>query len=183
MSDPRNQSYPVPPYQGNPYGRQGQGVANDISRVSDLGSAQIENRYQTYVDEMGNRVESRQQIFEDQNQTRANIRYWTRAIAYFLLGVLEVILLLRLIFRLFGANEDSSFITFLYTLSHPFVTAFNGIFNDQTLGKYGVFEFSTLIAMVVYALIIWGLVSLVNVIFAPIQTSHQTITTTRRSSY
>jgi len=98
---------------------------------------------------------------------------------YFVLGVVEVILLLRLIFRLLGANESSDFVMFLYNLSHIFVGPFNGIFNDQALGR-SVFEISTLVAMIVYALIAWGLVSLGNLIFAPQYPGRQSRTTTRR---
>jgi len=95
------------------------------------------------------------------------------------LGVLEVILALRLIFRLLGANEDNGFITFLYSLSHVFVGPFNGIFNDQALGR-SVFEISTVVAMLVYALIAWGIVSLGRLLFAPLPPGQQSITTSRR---
>src|SRR6266852_4854473 len=44
---------------------------------------------------------------------------------------------------------------------------FNGIFNNQTLGSRSVLEVSTLIAMMVSALIVWGIVSLGKVIFVP----------------
>ena len=73
---------------------------------------------------------------------------------------------MRLLLRLLGANEASGFVTFIYDLSHIFVGPFNGIFNDQALGR-SVFEASTLIAMIIYALIAWGIVSLGRVIFAP----------------
>ncbi|MGH2479901.1 MAG: hypothetical protein ACRDHW_09625, partial [Ktedonobacteraceae bacterium] len=101
-------------------------------------------------------------------------------VIYFVLAVLEIILLLRLFFRLFGANQDNGFITFLYSLSHVFVAAFNGIFHDQTIGSNGVFEVSTIIAMIVYALLAWGIVSLGRVIFAPVVTGRQSMTTSRR---
>jgi len=69
---------------------------------------------------------------------------------------------------------------FLYNLSHIFVAPFNGIFNDQALGR-SVFEISTLVAMLVYALIAWGIVSLGNLIFAPKYSGQRRISTTRRS--
>lgn len=84
-----------------------------------------------------------------------------------MLSVLEVILLLRFFFRLLGANQGSDFVLFLYSLSHVVVAPFNGIFNDQTLGSSSVLEVSTLIAMMVLALIVWGIVSLGKVIFVP----------------
>src|SRR6266487_3946746 len=119
------------------------------------------------------------QVYEDRNQSRANIRYWITTITYFLLGVLEIILALRVLFHLLGANQGNSFIMFLYNLSHVLVAPFNGIFNDQALGR-SVFEMSTLIAMLVYALIAWGIVSLGRVTFSPVMPGHQSITTTRR---
>ena len=102
---------------------------------------------------------------------------------YFLLGVVEVILGLRWLFRLLGANTDNNFISFLYGLSHPFVAPFNGIFNDQALGRQGVFEFSTLIAMLVYALLAWGVVSVINLVIWPTPGSTDSTFTTRRRQY
>jgi hypothetical protein len=70
---------------------------------------------------------------------------------------------------------------FLYNLSHVFVYPFNGILDDQTIGSSSVFEVSTLIAMVVYALIAWGLVALGRVILAPSLTNDRRVTTSRSS--
>ncbi len=175
-------SYRQPVYQGNQLPVQNMVPLSNMVRTSDMGGMHAENRYAAYRDAMGNVVESHQQVIEDQNQMRANIRYWTRAISYFLLGVLEIILLLRFIFRLLGANEYNSFIPFLYNLSYPFVVAFHGIFDARTIGN-GVLEFSTLIAMLVYGLITWGIVTFVAVVFAPVQASRQSVTTSRRGQY
>jgi hypothetical protein len=131
---------------------------------------------------MGNQVQHRAEVFEDDNLHRANIRSWITRITYFVLGVLEVVLLLRFLFRFLGANQDSDFVMFLYNLSHVFVAAFNGIFSDQALGK-SVFETSTLIAMIVYALLAWGIVSLGRVLFAPNVPGRRSNTMTRRNRY
>lgn len=180
--DPRGQGYQQQPNQP-PYGQQAYDPANNSVRSSNMGGAYSQSQQESYVDPAGNRVENREEVYEDRNQSRANIRNWTTTVVYFVLGVLEVILALRLIFRLLGANQDNGFITFLYSLSHVFVGAFNGIFNDQTIGNRGVFEVSTLIAMLVYALIAWGIVSLARVVFAPTVSGRQRITTTRRGRY
>lgn len=173
--DPRMQGNQQPPYEGQAYG-----AADDTVKSSSSGGAYAQSQRESYVDPMGNRVENRTEAFEDKNQSRANIRYWIATIIYFVLAVLEIILALRFLFRLLGANQGNSFIMFLYSLSHVFVAPFNGIFNDQTLGTQSVFEVSTIIAMIVYALIAWGLVSLGRVIFAPNLSGRQSITTTRR---
>ena len=178
--DPRSQGYQQP---NQPYQQPTYGPTNNSVRSSEAGGAYSQSQQESYVDPMGNRVENRQEVYEDKNLSRANTRYWITTITYFVLGVLEVILALRLLFRLLGANQDNGFITFLYSLSHIFVGAFNGIFNDQTIGSRGVFEVSTVIAMLVYALIAWGIVALGRVAFAPIVSGRQSITTTRRGRY
>jgi serine/threonine protein kinase len=73
---------------------------------------------------------------------------------------LEILLVLRFLLRLLGANQDSGFVTFLYNLSHVFVGIFNGIFNDQAIGTSHVIETSTTMAMIFYGLlflIVWRL--------------------------
>lgn len=139
-----------------------------------------ESRHTTYVDPAGNQVENRVEISQDTNLRRENRRSWVVNIISFLVGLLEVILALRAAFRLLGASQDNSFMQFLYNLSHVFVAPFNGIFHDQALGTRSVFELSTLIAMLVYALLAWGLVALSRVVFAPHDSGRQRFTTTRR---
>ncbi len=180
--DPRTQGYEQPPGQA-PYGVQRPGAADETVRSSGVGGTRVESQHESYIDSIGNRVDSREEVFEDKNQSRANMRYWIASVVYFVLGVLEVILLLRFLFRLLGANRFNDFVSFLYGLSHVFVSPFNGIFNDQALGSHSVFEVSTLIAMLIYALLAWGLVSLGRIIFAPNLTGRQSITTTRRGRF
>ncbi len=174
--DPRLQDYQQPP---NQFPGSGYNNADDTIQTSNVGGTYAQSQHESYVDSRGNQVENRSEVYEDENLRRANIRAWIARVVYFVLGVVEVILLLRLIFRLLGANESSDFVMFLYNLSHIFVGPFNGIFNDQALGR-SVFEISTLVAMIVYALIAWGIVSLGNVIFAPQYSGRQSRTTTRR---
>jgi hypothetical protein len=139
-----------------------------------------ESRQTHDVEPAGNQVSSLVEVYQDTNLRRANRRTWTINIISFLFGVLEVILALRFLFRLLGASQDNSFLLFLYNLSQVFVAPFNGIFHDQALGTRSVFELSTLIAMLVFGLLAWGLVALSRVIFAPNESGRQQVTTTRR---
>jgi hypothetical protein len=139
-----------------------------------------ESQQSQYRDPAGNNVEQQVEVYEDKNLQRANMRYWITATIYFILGVLEVIMGLRFLFRLLGASQYNGFIASLYNLSHAFVAPFNGIFNDQVIGNASVFELSTLIAILIYALIAWGLVSLGRMLFAPIYDSQQRVVRTRR---
>lgn len=176
--DPRRPAYPEDPEATVPDGRVYAG-GDEASRTYSGNDAYAQSRRESYIDPAGNRVERQDQVVEDENLKRANLRYWIRNVIYFILGVLEVILLLRFIFRLLGANEGNGFVMFLYNLSYVFVAPFEGIFTDPHVGRV-VFEITTLIAMLIYALVAWGLVSLGRVIFAPNYPGRQRVTSTRR---
>ena len=171
--DPRMRSYP-PDAETMP------SLSSSATSSAEGNGVSQESRRANYVDPAGNQVERRVETYEDKNLRRATLRSWITGIIYFLLGVLEVILGLRFIFRLLGANEGSDFIKALYNFSHIFIGPFNNIFNDQTIGSKSVFELSTLVAMLIYALIAWGLVALTRVLLAPTYDGGQRVATTWR---
>ena len=83
---------------------------------------------------------------------------------YYILGIIEVLLTFRLIFKLQGANPNSSFVSLIYSISQVFSVPFTAIFRSaatQGIKTKAVIEPSTIIAMVVYALIAWGIVKLI----------------------
>lgn len=85
-------------------------------------------------------------------------------IVYFLFGVVEVLLAFRFVFKLLGANPDSPFVGFIYASSSLFHAPFAGIFSRATAPgaeTVAVFEPSTLIAIVVYAIVAAGIVKLI----------------------
>jgi hypothetical protein len=74
-------------------------------------------------------------------------------VVYLLGGILLAILGIRFLLMLLGANSGAGFADFIYTISRPFVSPFFGLFNyDETFGR-SRFEFETLIAMLVYAVV------------------------------
>ena len=79
-----------------------------------------------------------------------------------LFGVIETSLAMRLIFKLLGANPGNVFISGLYRLTANFVSPFVGIFNlDLQFGKF-VFDVPTIIALIVYSLVGYGVFWLVR---------------------
>lgn len=73
---------------------------------------------------------------------------------YLLVGLLEILLLLRFVLRLFGANTENTFATFIYNLSEPFIAPFSTLFvSPVTSGGASIFDVNVLVAMVVYALL------------------------------
>ncbi len=88
-------------------------------------------------------------------------------LVYFFFGLLEVLLGFRLAFKLTGANPISGFVRFIYSFTQPFILPFEGIFRrgyTQGVETTSVLEPSTLVAMVVYALIAWGIVKFVAIL-------------------
>ena len=89
-----------------------------------------------------------------------------RKIVYYILGVLEVLLAFRLVFKLLGANPQSPFVSFIYSVSQAFLSPFSGIFRSAVtkgLETQSVLEPTTIIAMIVYAVVAWGIVKLIEI--------------------
>ena len=78
-------------------------------------------------------------------------------IVYYIAGVIVVLLALRLMLLLLAANQGSPFVDFVYALSGFFAWPFYGIFSYQPAYGQSVFELSSVVAIVVYALIAVGL--------------------------
>jgi uncharacterized protein YggT (Ycf19 family) len=140
----------------------------------------VETVHQSYVDPAGNLIEKQEQIFDDPYQRRFTLLNRTTQGIYFLLGVLEVLLALRFLLRIINTDATTGFTNFIYNFTGPFVTPFNGIFNDQAFTRIGVLESSTLVAMLIYALVVYGIVRLIYVVFAPNHSGKEVYTKTRR---
>ena len=81
-------------------------------------------------------------------------------VVWYIVGVIIALLALRLILQLLGANEGNGFVDFIYGLSGVFAAPFFGMFSYEP--SYGVsyFEISTLVAIVIYGLVGWGVAKL-----------------------
>jgi uncharacterized protein YggT (Ycf19 family) len=97
-------------------------------------------------------------------QSRYNFR--AAAVVWFVVGVVEIFIAARFLGKLFGASAHSAFVNFIYQVSGPMVAPFTGIFGD-TGSRTNTFETASLVALVVYAVIGWGLVVLIRIVTAP----------------
>jgi uncharacterized protein YggT (Ycf19 family) len=95
------------------------------------------------------------------NYEIANFLNWLVSIVFSIIGLS---LLLRFLFRLFGASTQAPIVQFLYTSTEPLLAPFQGIFPVQPIEPGGVFEFPTLIAIVIYALLAWLIMELIDLI-------------------
>lgn len=85
---------------------------------------------------------------------------------YFLFGALEIALIFRLILKLMGASITSSFVGLVYGLTGLFIFPFEGMFRRgfaQGIETTAILEPSTLVALAVYAVLVWGIVKLIRI--------------------
>ena len=102
-------------------------------------------------------AQERQRAIADQERASTFAYGVAKFIDYlgWLILVLEVLLFLRFLLKLIGADPFNPFASFLYSLTNVFLFIFNGIVTDPRFGPNSVFEISTLIGMLVYGLIYW----------------------------
>ncbi|HEY5516981.1 MAG TPA: hypothetical protein VIL15_01800 [Coriobacteriia bacterium] len=104
---------------------------------------------------------ARRQTVHTETRTPAEV-IWVRVV-YYVFGVIEVILAMRFVLLLLGANKEAGFVSFVHNLSTPFMVPFDAVFKTQSAAGSS-FELSSLLALAVYALIGWGIVSLIQAV-------------------
>jgi hypothetical protein len=80
-------------------------------------------------------------------------------IVWYILGILEVLLVFRFLLKLFGANPLAGFTSFIYGVTRPFVIPFISVFKIDAIAG-SVFEWTTILAMIVYWLIALAIIKL-----------------------
>jgi uncharacterized protein YggT (Ycf19 family) len=97
---------------------------------------------------------------------KAGYNFRAASVVWFIVGVVDIFVAARFLGKLFGASAQSAFVNFIYQVSSPMVAPFTGIFGD-TGSKTNTFETASLVAIVVYAVVGWGLVALIRIVTAP----------------
>jgi hypothetical protein len=84
-------------------------------------------------------------------------------VVWFITFIILSIILLRVVLLMINANEANAFVNWVYNTSEFFVRPFLGITTDPSFNG-AVFEVNSLIAMLIYVLIIYGILQLVRVV-------------------
>ena len=80
-------------------------------------------------------------------------------IVWYILGIIEVLLAFRFVLKLLAANPAAGFSQFIYGITYLFAAPFLAVFQrTEVVGS--IFEWSTLLAMLVYWIIAWGIIKL-----------------------
>lgn len=85
-------------------------------------------------------------------------------IIWYILGVVEVLLVFRVILKALGANSSVGFTSFIYAITNPLAAPFRGILGESITG-ISMIEWSTVIAAIVYLSIAWGVVYFLDLIY------------------
>ena len=123
------------------------------SRLDDIA---VDRREETVITQEPGFV-STEQVVRDVAAERRMEKFQINRIIWNFLAFLEILLAFRFVLRLIGANPDSGFAMIMYGITGLFVWPFNGLIATPTSGGISL-ELTTLIAMGVYALILWGFV-------------------------
>lgn len=81
-------------------------------------------------------------------------------IVWYVLSIIEVLLAFRFVLKFLGANPGAGFTSFIYGITYVFATPFLSVFQNAQVVPGSVFEWSTLLAMVVYWIVAAGIIRL-----------------------
>lgn len=78
---------------------------------------------------------------------------------WYILGFVELLLVFRFVLKLLGANPEAGFTSFIYGVTHVFALPFLTVFRVSSI-EGSIFEWTTLLAMLVYWVIAVGVIKL-----------------------
>jgi YggT family protein len=140
---------------------------------------QIDQREKVVVQQSGDHVHE-EHVVQNVNLEYREAIYKVTQFIWLLFGGLEALIGIRVILMLIGANPANPFTALVYQLSEIFLWPFRNIVANPGFQNY-ILEITSLIAMIVYALIGWVLVRLIWVLFYRAPTSQ--VTTYHRESH
>lgn len=121
--------------------------------------ALAEKQVRETVVQDGNTVQSTRQV-DSPRVEEDHKKDVAQRVIWYVAGVILSLLALRFVFALLGANAANGFVDFIYGVTGPLVSPFFGIFNYDFTEGVARFEAFTLVAMLIYALIAYGIAKL-----------------------
>jgi hypothetical protein len=148
----RNNPYPEEPGRAQPT----EVIPLQRERMEDLPPKQIP---QMPVPPVSEETVAEIENVEMRQEEARTIRYAIGKLNDFLqwfLVVMEITLVIRFFFKLIGADPANLFAGFLYALTDIVLFPFANIVRSPSIHPQQAFEWSTLIAMIIYWLIFWA---------------------------
>jgi YggT family protein len=101
---------------------------------------------------------------------------------YLIVGVIEVVLLIRFVLKALAANVEAGFAQLIYNITGPLIAPFLGLFGTPTAPNGAALELYTLLALVAYAAVGWVLARVVWLLFGETRSARTAQTDTVTTS-
>jgi len=145
-----------------------------IMEIERLRDKEMDNKLYEEIDSPSSEIDSQSGELDTQSgEAKKKLRFVNKnndskgeKYIYYVLGVLEVLFAFRFVFKILGANIESTFVSFIYASTNLFLTPFTGIFRfavSEGIETKSVLEPALIIGMIVYALLAWGIVKLIKI--------------------
>ena len=132
----------------------------------------VDRRKKVVVQQHGDHVHE-EHVVENVNLEYRETVYKVSQIIWLLFGGLEALIGIRVILLLIGANPANGFTAFVYQLTQLFLWPFQNLIANPTFQNMTL-EVTSIIAMIVYALLGWIIVRMIWVVFYRAPTSEVT---------
>jgi len=132
----------------------------------------VDQRKKVVVQQYGDHVHE-EHVVENVNLEYRESVYKVSQIIWLLFGGLEALIGIRVILLLIGANPANGFTAFIYQLTQLFLWPFQNLIANPTFQNMTL-EVTSIIAMIVYALLGWIIVRMIWVVFYRSPTSEVT---------
>ena len=132
----------------------------------------VDRRKRVVVQQHGDHVHE-EHVVENVNLEYRETVYKISQFIWLLFGGLEALIGIRVILMLIGANPGNWFTAFVYQLSELFLWPFRNLVTNPSFQNLTL-EVTSIIAMLVYALLGWIIVRMIWVIFYRSPTSQVT---------
>lgn len=130
----------------------------EVTTIASQSPQQIIKKTTTQV-EPEVKGETAQKVYEKKKTI-----FRSNQIIWYILGLIEVLLVFRLVLKALGANSSAGFTSLIYAITAPLAVPFSGILGVSITGN-SMIEWSTIVAAIVYLCIAWGLVYLLDLIY------------------
>lgn len=81
-------------------------------------------------------------------------------VVWYILGIIEGLLAFRFVLKLLAANPEAGFTSFIYGTTYVFASPFLTVFRSSQIVEGSTFEWTTLLAMLVYWIVAMGIIKL-----------------------
>src|SRR5205085_11989250 len=109
----------------------------------------------------------------DPYEGRRLAAYRLTQLVYWVFGLIEGLIAIRLILKALGANPSAGYSEFIYSITAPLVAPFIGLFSNPAY-QNSLLELSSIVGLIVYALLAWLIAKLLWILIGETRSEEHT---------